>query len=591
MKIADFGISKMIQASGQKLADASGTPAFMSPELCAGEVFSGQLADVWALGATMFMLRFGNPPFVAKSIINLYNKIQNDPVVYPMAIDPKLRDLLDGMLTKDPNRRISLQQVMMHPWMKSPPLAITNPTESISLTSSKLREDNIHNKDSTSVNVNGNTIAAAAAATSNNRSNGNDGRFRPPPSYDLEEREAMEGPVNTVNNDELFRSISVGVHKRSVTNNTTTIGTGVDSSLESEAGSLFLGPGSLTTENNENDMENENILSTNWGDDVFEIVEEEENNYRSDSDDDDECYSDEKLDRRASSKNEDKQYGMEQPEKHDMMSAEEEERRTKSFQVQLSKKSLQSKGSSITTGTYCFPHPNHLNSVTSNESISPVRYDSVNSRQLSTNSNGNVVNLSTNSLTSNSSHRYGRTSTNTSEPNSLRASLSNGDLDDTADALSMEDFEQMMDTLAMQPIQPLKEEEDEDPIVSSEYLRLENLSTYWKNSLSGLGAAVHSEMGRRDTQEDRCVLLVNLEMEAIIEALNNRGPPVTEAILEQLRKISLAAIFDGHNGSRSSDFLAREFPLALVMHEKFLSKSVEEVFVDVCRDLDEKVCV
>ena len=40
VKIADFGISKMIHASGQKLADAAGTPAFMSPELCAGQVGS-----------------------------------------------------------------------------------------------------------------------------------------------------------------------------------------------------------------------------------------------------------------------------------------------------------------------------------------------------------------------------------------------------------------------------------------------------------------------------------------------------------------------------------------------------------------------
>lgn len=58
----------------------------MSPELCRGEAFSGQLADVWAVGATMFMLRFGHPPFVAGNIIHLYNKIQTDELVFPAQV-------------------------------------------------------------------------------------------------------------------------------------------------------------------------------------------------------------------------------------------------------------------------------------------------------------------------------------------------------------------------------------------------------------------------------------------------------------------------------------------------------------------------
>ena len=62
-KIADFGISKML-SGGDKLVDTAGTPAFMSPELCDGKQYSGRLADVWAFGGTMFMLRFGRPPFL-----------------------------------------------------------------------------------------------------------------------------------------------------------------------------------------------------------------------------------------------------------------------------------------------------------------------------------------------------------------------------------------------------------------------------------------------------------------------------------------------------------------------------------------------
>ncbi|OWZ09434.1 CAMKK/CAMKK-META protein kinase [Phytophthora megakarya] len=117
VKIADFGISQSLYGSKQKIADVAGTPAFMSPEMCSGEEYSGQLADVWALGATIFMLKFGNPPFLAKSAMQMFERIQNDPLVFPSAIDPLLAHLLNGMLTKSPQKRLTLVDVMVHPWV------------------------------------------------------------------------------------------------------------------------------------------------------------------------------------------------------------------------------------------------------------------------------------------------------------------------------------------------------------------------------------------------------------------------------------------------------------------------------------------
>ncbi|RLN85279.1 hypothetical protein BBJ28_00002753 [Nothophytophthora sp. Chile5] len=117
VKIADFGISQSLYGSKQKIMDTAGTPAFMSPEMCSGEEYSGQLADIWALGATIFMLKFGNPPFVAKSAMQMFERIQHDPLVFPSAIDPLLAHLLHGMLTKIPQKRLTLLEVMTHPWV------------------------------------------------------------------------------------------------------------------------------------------------------------------------------------------------------------------------------------------------------------------------------------------------------------------------------------------------------------------------------------------------------------------------------------------------------------------------------------------
>ena len=57
------------------------------------------------------MLKFGHPPFIAGNIINLYNKIQNDPLVFPYVIDQGLTNILEGMLQKDPSMRFTLSQV------------------------------------------------------------------------------------------------------------------------------------------------------------------------------------------------------------------------------------------------------------------------------------------------------------------------------------------------------------------------------------------------------------------------------------------------------------------------------------------------
>ncbi|KAI9992650.1 hypothetical protein PInf_014510 [Phytophthora infestans] len=139
VKIADFGISQSLYGSKQKIADVAGTPAFMSPEMCSGEEYSGQLADVWALGATIFMLKFGNPPFLAKSAMQMFERIQNDPLVFPAAIDPSLSHLLNGMLTKSPQKRLTLLDVMVHPWVtKNEKHKLTLPSRPITVSKDEI---------------------------------------------------------------------------------------------------------------------------------------------------------------------------------------------------------------------------------------------------------------------------------------------------------------------------------------------------------------------------------------------------------------------------------------------------------------------
>lgn len=75
--------------------------------------YSGKAADIWALGATLFALVFGNVPFSATNVPAVYEKIKHDELEFPatISISDDLRDLIVKMLDKDPAKRITLPQI------------------------------------------------------------------------------------------------------------------------------------------------------------------------------------------------------------------------------------------------------------------------------------------------------------------------------------------------------------------------------------------------------------------------------------------------------------------------------------------------
>jgi serine/threonine protein kinase len=62
VKIADFGLARF--AGDEELVDTfCGSPAFVAPEICAGEPYLGRPTDYWSCGVVMFMLLSGEAPF------------------------------------------------------------------------------------------------------------------------------------------------------------------------------------------------------------------------------------------------------------------------------------------------------------------------------------------------------------------------------------------------------------------------------------------------------------------------------------------------------------------------------------------------
>ncbi|XP_033747254.1 calcium/calmodulin-dependent protein kinase kinase 1-like isoform X2 [Pecten maximus] len=123
IKIADFGVSNEFTGTDISLTNTAGTPAFSAPETLKDgkEEFGGKALDIWAMGITLYSFVFGQVPFPPKDdyIMGLHRRILNDPVTFPSVptISEPMKDLLLKMLEKDPNNRILLPDIKIHPWV------------------------------------------------------------------------------------------------------------------------------------------------------------------------------------------------------------------------------------------------------------------------------------------------------------------------------------------------------------------------------------------------------------------------------------------------------------------------------------------
>jgi len=131
--IIDMGMCLLVPREGNRryLITPQGTCGkwnYISPEIAHNRVpFDGYAVDMWAVGVILFLMLTGFPPWERPTTDDERFKYMTNGYLVQMltewelGLTPDAMDLLQRMLWLDPRDRLSLEQVLAHPWMVNGP--------------------------------------------------------------------------------------------------------------------------------------------------------------------------------------------------------------------------------------------------------------------------------------------------------------------------------------------------------------------------------------------------------------------------------------------------------------------------------------
>jgi serine/threonine protein kinase len=116
IKIIDFGFGNTYIENGY-LDTFCGSPFYAAPEMILGKKYEGPEVDMWSLGVILFALLCGHLPFDDANMKELYKKIASGTYTVPDYLMPDARHLISRLITVDPHKRATLDEVMHHRWV------------------------------------------------------------------------------------------------------------------------------------------------------------------------------------------------------------------------------------------------------------------------------------------------------------------------------------------------------------------------------------------------------------------------------------------------------------------------------------------
>lgn len=123
LKIGDFGLALVLPLADLRKYTICGTPNYIAPEVLGGKTTGHSFeVDIWAIGIMMYALLVGKPPFQAKDVNVIYERIKKSEYLFPAdkPISDDARTLIQDLLLLNPLARPLIHDILNYEWFKGP---------------------------------------------------------------------------------------------------------------------------------------------------------------------------------------------------------------------------------------------------------------------------------------------------------------------------------------------------------------------------------------------------------------------------------------------------------------------------------------
>ncbi|KAL9986398.1 hypothetical protein ACROYT_G000541 [Oculina patagonica] len=122
LKIADFGLSKMLYGEQGNTNTVCGTPGYCAPEVLLGKSYDTQI-DMWAVGVIAYILLCGFEPFYdERGDQAMFQRILKCDYEFVTPwwdeVSENAKDLVKKLIVLDPKKRLTAGQALQHPWVQ-----------------------------------------------------------------------------------------------------------------------------------------------------------------------------------------------------------------------------------------------------------------------------------------------------------------------------------------------------------------------------------------------------------------------------------------------------------------------------------------
>jgi len=117
IKLADFGMAAL-QPDGKWLNTSCGSPHYAAPEVVNGQQYRGDKADIWSTGIILFAMLNGFLPFDGGSLGKTLQLVKKGDYYLPPTLSVEASDLIQRILQKRPEKRISMEDIWTHPLIR-----------------------------------------------------------------------------------------------------------------------------------------------------------------------------------------------------------------------------------------------------------------------------------------------------------------------------------------------------------------------------------------------------------------------------------------------------------------------------------------